>query len=156
MPWTTPRTWTTSQLVTANELNTDVRDNTNHLYDRHNEDEDSTASTLNTNSTTFEQAGSINVTLTTIGKPVMLLAELRALNRSAGTDRVVLQWYNNTSAANVGSEFYCELNNKFPVVLSAVEIPTPGTYTWILRWRVTNSASQGEIEGMNLRAVELM
>ena len=31
MAWTTPRTWTIGQLVAADALNTDVRDNLNHL-----------------------------------------------------------------------------------------------------------------------------
>lgn len=33
MPWTTPRTWVAGSAVTAAELNTDVRDNTDYLYD---------------------------------------------------------------------------------------------------------------------------
>lgn len=34
MAWTTPRTWTTGELVTAAILNTHVRDNLAYLYDR--------------------------------------------------------------------------------------------------------------------------
>lgn len=33
--WTTPRTWTTGEVVTAAMLNTHVRDNLNFLHDRH-------------------------------------------------------------------------------------------------------------------------
>jgi len=33
MAWTTPRTWVTSELVTASVMNTHVRDNLNHLKD---------------------------------------------------------------------------------------------------------------------------
>jgi len=32
MAWTTPRTWVTSELVTAAMMNTDIRDNINFLY----------------------------------------------------------------------------------------------------------------------------
>ncbi|MDA1330693.1 MAG: hypothetical protein O3B43_06485 [Chloroflexi bacterium] len=32
MAWTTPRTWTTSELVTASIMNTHIRDNLNYLY----------------------------------------------------------------------------------------------------------------------------
>jgi hypothetical protein len=32
MAWTTPKTWTTSELVTASLLNTHLRDNLNYLY----------------------------------------------------------------------------------------------------------------------------
>lgn len=31
MAWTTPRTWTLGQLVAANDLNEQIRDNFNHL-----------------------------------------------------------------------------------------------------------------------------
>lgn len=34
MAWTTPRTWTTGELVTASIMNTHVRDNFEYLYDR--------------------------------------------------------------------------------------------------------------------------
>lgn len=33
MAWTTPRTWVAGNILTAAQLNTDVRDNTNALYD---------------------------------------------------------------------------------------------------------------------------
>lgn len=33
MAWTTPRTWTTGEVVTAAQMNSDVRDNTQHLFD---------------------------------------------------------------------------------------------------------------------------
>lgn len=156
MPWTTPRTWTTSQLVTANELNTDVRDNLNYLYDRKNIVEDYHAGTFSMNNQTFIKAGTADVTLTTIGKPVLLIAEIGALRRTSASDRVILQWYNDISSLNVGSEFYCEFDKKTTTVLTAVDIPNPGTYRWFLRWRVTNSLSGGEIENLRLRAIELM
>ena len=156
MPWTTPRTWTTSQLVTANELNTDVRDNENYLYDRKNLTEAFQSGTFSMNNQTYVKAGTIDVTLTTIGKPVLLIAELGALRRTSSSDRVVLQWYNDTASQNVGSEFYCEFDAKTTTVLTAVETPAPGTYRWFVRWRVTNSLSGGEIENMRLRAIELM
>lgn len=35
MPWTTPRTWATSDVVTAAMLNTNVRDNSNWLHNFH-------------------------------------------------------------------------------------------------------------------------
>lgn len=35
MTWTAPRTWTTGEVVTASMMNTDVRDNTNHLHQTH-------------------------------------------------------------------------------------------------------------------------
>jgi hypothetical protein len=69
MAWTPPRTWTTSQLVTAADLNTDLRDNLNYLYDRANTDTAAVTGLISTNSTSYTQTGSISVTLTTIGKP---------------------------------------------------------------------------------------
>jgi len=33
MAWTTPKTWTTGELVPASDLNTYLRDNANYLYD---------------------------------------------------------------------------------------------------------------------------
>lgn len=35
MPWTTPRTWVTSEIVTAAMMNSDVRNNSNFLHDTH-------------------------------------------------------------------------------------------------------------------------
>lgn len=34
MAWTTPRTWTVGEVVTAAELNEQIRDNVGYLYDR--------------------------------------------------------------------------------------------------------------------------
>jgi len=34
MTWTTPRTWTDEELVTANFMNTEIRDNLNYLFQR--------------------------------------------------------------------------------------------------------------------------
>lgn len=75
MVWVTPRTWADGNVVTAAQLNQDIRDNTNELYDA----SIGIVAAYATESADFETQSQsyvdvISVTLTTTGKPLLLLA----------------------------------------------------------------------------------
>ncbi|MEM6528860.1 MAG: hypothetical protein AAF653_11240 [Chloroflexota bacterium] len=81
MTWTTPKTWGTGDLVTANDLNTHLRDNLSYFKDAITFDVVSVDSNYNsTEITSFVDVDSSNVTLTvnTRGKLALVGFELAA------------------------------------------------------------------------------
>lgn len=156
MPWTAPRTWVTGQLVTADELNTDLRDNLNHLYDRRNIATNAENGIFTTSSLNFGQIGTLSVSLNTVGTVVLLLAEIRALSNSDPTHYTLLQWYNVTTASLFGQVYHMYAPTRMPVVLTAYEVVSPGSYTWRLDWRVSDAATTGSIDHIRLRAIEIV
>lgn len=156
MAWSAPQTWVTSQLVTAADLNTDLRDNLNYLYDRSNWDTDVDASNFVITSTSYAQLGTLSVTLTTLGNPVLLLLEVPNLAINNESYRLLVGWYNSTDAASVGGEYYTHNIDGTPATLLAIEQPSAGTYTWVVRARVNNVSGSGDIDEPRLHAIELL
>lgn len=77
MPWTNPKTWTTGELLSAADLNTQLRDNLNALKAPPSAQFLANESTnYTTTSTTFvnvdNTAGKFNLTITTTGGDVMI------------------------------------------------------------------------------------
>lgn len=68
MPWTTPTTWTPNQLVTASDMNAQVRDNLNYLLYRTTGSVRYTSGDKTTTSTTLVAIDSTNIktTVTTV------------------------------------------------------------------------------------------
>ena len=156
MAWTSPRTWQTGQLVTASNLNTDLRDNLNYLYNRTNLDTAVTTATLNTVNLTLIQAGTLSVSLTTIGKPVLLIADFLSAYINSVGHTGYFRWYNATNAANVGEEHEYNATLRIPLNVSVIDSPAAGTYTWYMRWRIDAAPGQFNTLGLRLWAVELL
>ncbi len=71
MAWTSPRTWTTGELVTAAIMNTHVRDNLNALFSPPS-DSSTLTTNISTTNTSFENATGLTATLTTAGDTVLI------------------------------------------------------------------------------------
>lgn len=156
MSWNPPQTWVTSQLVTAADLNTDLRDNLNYLYDRANWDSASSASNFTITSTTYAQVGTLSVTLTTIGNPVLLILEVPTLKINNESYLLYVQWYNATTSTYQGSEYNIRVIDGTPTTLIAIQQPSTGTYTWHIRAKVNNASGSGTISKPILHAIELL
>ncbi|PJF30840.1 MAG: hypothetical protein CUN51_06550 [Candidatus Thermofonsia Clade 1 bacterium] len=75
MPWTTPTTWVSAQVVTATQLNEQLRDNMNYLLSRpHQRIIRVASSNYTTTSTTFVDidATNLSITLTISGSAVLV------------------------------------------------------------------------------------
>jgi hypothetical protein len=76
MAWTTPRTWTTGELVTKTIMDTHIRDNLNALKDPPSDNVDvNESSDYYTSSGTFVDVGypALDVTITTAGGDVLIV-----------------------------------------------------------------------------------
>lgn len=71
MAWVNPITWTVSQLVTAANLNEQVRDNMNYLFARNSGRAELTGD-FTTTSTSFTDLTGLTVTFTTYGGQVLV------------------------------------------------------------------------------------
>lgn len=151
MAWTTPRTWSVGELVTAAMQNTHVRDNLNFLvqFVKDNHAVTSSASTYNITGTSFAQVGSLSLTLTTIDStsggsaydtPVLLLARFNTLLSSI---TLTVRWWNNTASA-VPSVHSYELasDNNHELMLMAVDRPSTGANTYHLQAKVSSGTAQ--------------
>lgn len=154
MAWTSPKTWNTNDLVTANDLNQQLRDNLNHLYSLSNT---ANAGDLNANLACYSsspiQIGTYSVTLTTVGRPVLLIFSATAKSAAGGT--VYFQWYKSGSpSVALGLPEYSGLSTLIPVELSIVHQVGAGTHTWFVAWNVA-TATAAELYRPILFAVEL-
>lgn len=84
MAWTTPRSWSTGELVTASMMNVHVRDNLNYLLSRTLFYVIEATSTYTTTSTTYTAVNAaFNQTVTTSGGTVAIMIS-GTLSHSAG------------------------------------------------------------------------
>jgi len=72
MAWTTPRTWTAGELVTATLLNTHLRDNLNALKALPAQGVNKTADTWTTSSTSFVSITGAEMEVTTAGGRLLI------------------------------------------------------------------------------------
>ncbi len=158
--WTTPRTWTTGELVTAAIMNTHIRDNLNALFSPVTGVSTITTD-ITTTSTSFEYATGLSVTLTTAGDTVLaILTGTFGGSASSvsvfldihdgstllgGTDGLV-QWKRGTNAI--------ENNASFSHIVTGL---TPGSNTIKIQWKV--SSGTGTFHATNqvttLRIIEV-
>ncbi len=74
MAWTTPKTWTTGELVTAADLNTHVRDNLTAVFAPSNFQEAVGSSTdFTTTSTSYVDITGMSVSITTVGGNLLVV-----------------------------------------------------------------------------------
>src|SRR5258705_10834049 len=85
MPWSTPPTFTSGQVITATDLNTYVRDNTNYLLSRpKNAVKRDNNANYNTTSATFVDIDGTNLSITlSINGSAVLLAFSGTVNSSS-------------------------------------------------------------------------
>lgn len=94
MAWTTPKTWTDGNVLTAAELNEQVRDNLNFLYAKPTDDYViNGAANYSTTSTTFVDVDATNLSLTLT---------------SGGGDLLV--WFSGTTGVSSGARGYTFLD----------------------------------------------
>ena len=147
MAWTTPKTWT-SEVLTSNDMNTYLSDNTQYLYDEITATLDKDiyrrlGGSYSTTSTSYVQIDAANLTstITTTGGDVLisltaaaaaiggtLLAQFEIDN--SGTTRDVLRQTISTSETQNVSFTYTEFSL------------APGTYTFTIRWKTSANTLQ--------------
>ncbi len=142
--WTAPATFTPGQIVTATDLNTNVRDNPLYLFTRPQQTILSNVGTdYTTTSTTFVDidATNLKITKTLFGTAVLLgFTGSYALNNTA-----TVYWdfdINGTRFASGGTEgitgtpFSSTLGNLITLVVLVTGL-TPGSNTFKIKWRVS-------------------
>jgi hypothetical protein len=151
--WTTPATWAVDQLVTAGDLNTELRDNLNALKtppSAHYECDES--SDITTNSTSWVDVDStLELTITTSGGDVMI-GFTGTVDVGNSQTRVYFDVYESEADARLGGDDgICMLKHAsvsaivyfYPV--SFVYLATglsAGEHTFTLQWKVNaNSAT---------------
>jgi hypothetical protein len=147
MTWTFPKTWFAGELVTADLLNTHLRDNLNALHARPKAVYKDNACSYSTSSTTFVDVDSNNLTLSidTTGGDVLVLANVTvSITGSAWTDRVNLSVTCDGVLATVRPQVtrYGSNDNKINLSLIAIVSDlTIFTHDFVLRWSVTGATS---------------
>lgn len=153
MAWTTPKTWNDGDVLTAAELNEQVRDNLNFLFDKpgaiSNLDE---AANYTTTSTTFVDidATDLSKTITTSGGDVLIWfsAFLRGSARIAisfniehngsvvaGEDGIqVVQTVDSLAISALGTGNYAYISFVY-----LIEAPAAGSNTFKMQWKQSNA-----------------
>ena len=147
MAWTTPKTWS-SEPLTSLDLNTNVRDNLNHLKDRLDSSAGvfvSGATYLTTTSNEFVDVDATNLahTLTTHGGDVLLgftgTAQCSANNGSVffnvAVDDVDYVADDGIVRLRVGGEYNRHKPLSFVMLIPGLDA---GSHTFRLRWKASN------------------
>jgi hypothetical protein len=150
MAWTTPKDWTTDELVTASDMNTHVRDNLNHLFSPPGDNyECNESSDYSAAPSSFADIDSTNLalTLTPSGDTVMIGFHG---NISKTTGRVFLDVAYGTSSRVGGDDgVICTSNGADREPVSFVRILTgltPDTEcTFKLQWKVSNTGDNATL-----------
>lgn len=141
MAWTTPRTWEDGEIVTADQLNTHIRDNMDYLKERMDGTAKQyirTSSNYTTTSTSLVDVDGSNMslTLTTDGSDVLVtfcaLASLasgaKRISMGVKIDTTDYLLVSNTSVTTT----YFETNVNFCYVFTGL---SAGSHDFILRWK---------------------
>lgn len=143
MAWTTPKTWATDEVLTAADMNAQLRDNMNYLsalrvYDQTNIDQ----TVYTTTSATWANVhANLTCVLTPKSTRVLVLAFATTfLSNAAGTGE--LRLYCTSTAA---SDTYCSVVTNRALDISMAWVfssLTPDTeYTFSIQFRETDSAT---------------
>ena len=144
MPWTTPKTWATGELVTAADLNTHLRDNLNFLLSPNFQEAVGSGTDFSTTSTTYADITGMSVTITTAGGNLLVSAFGR-FTGSAGANAFLAinldgtDYEVNTAATVSGSGLYVCALRRF--VVSA------GAHTVKLRLRTESGSYAASFVG---------
>lgn len=126
MAWTTPRTWTTAELVTAANMNTYISDNLSYLYSNIPPSEIGVSQTVN-NTNVETTLGTVTVAAGTLGTTGLVWGEtaLRATQASGGA-------MNFTWRVKLGATTF------FAPVVSQL---SAANYIYLFRYVISNNAS---------------
>lgn len=135
MAWTTPKTWATSELVTAAMLNTHVRDNLNFLLSGRGVSLAAlnTPGTYSTTSTSFVDVNaSWEVSLTPESSRVLVLAGVTIKGSSTNS-----YWRINQVSGTAGDTLTIAGAGIYHVSYAQLWTVTPGAATsWRVQWKV--------------------
>lgn len=152
MAWTTPKTWTTGELVTATDLNTHVRDNLSFLKTKVDAGSNRfkcyiATPYITTTSTSFVDmsTGSLSGTLTTSGNPVLIGAS-SSWNGDTGTNLYldVLVDSARLGPLDVGllTAYIPSGNQYYPFCLLTIRDFAAGNHNFKLQWRVSSGGGR--------------
>jgi len=144
MAWETPKTWA-SEPLTSIDLNEQVRDNLNYLYDRVQvaNDRHEPSGTYNTSSTSAVDvdATNLNLTITTTGGDVLVTCSGYGHNNNAGNTIRLVVLVDSTDiylGCLVESDSNQQQHNPgFAMVISGL---SAGSHTFDLQWFVNGGS----------------
>ena len=145
MAWTEPRTWVTSELVTAAQMNTHVRDNFNEVFraiDRSN----TVVDVANTATDTSLHDGTAHTSLTGWTIPASVMGASRGIRITITGDAL----YNNSDSDNCETKLY--VANTLLVTMSNMfgpGSPSSSREGWRLVGEVWNLAANSQIATMS-------
>lgn len=169
--WTAPITWTVGELVTANQLNEQIRDNLDYLKampkDLYKADEASNYTTSSTSFVSIDTSGGTtdySLTLDTSGGDVLIgfngMVEANASTQSVnfdvlvdgsrtGSDDGITGFRMDTTAVNVA------LPVSFTWIVTGL---SAGTHSFILQWKTNTSSvtlygGAGTANGRNVHPI---
>jgi hypothetical protein len=157
MPWTTPPTFTASQVVNETDLNTYLKDNLIYLFSGRGFGTKTFASTATTTSATFVDVDVTNciITLTIHSGRAVCAAVLPALNATAGTT-ATFDWIvdGTTRASGGGTSGNGTLQHTFsnsfttPVtILGYFTGLSDASHTFKLQWRTSGGTLTTQTTG---------
>lgn len=140
MAWTTPATWTTNQLVSASDLNAQIRDNMSFLFNGQSVSSVVRNGTYSTTSNSFVDVDAVNLILTltvTTGRVLIVAYGQAACSNTASayTDvDIILD--SLTRAGNTTGLFNIPPNTTLPFVAGALFTGlSAGSHTFKLQYR---------------------
>jgi hypothetical protein len=146
MAWTTPKDWTTNELVTAAMMTTHVRDNLNYLFSGYPiAFATYSAANKTTISTTFVDIDATNLKLTLdVKSGRAILIAVGTWQHSSGAGAMFADWYSTTLAqragdTNTGLTGGVNSTSGVPcVVIGRFTGLTAGSHDFKLQWKVAN------------------
>lgn len=143
MAWTTPRTWSSNEIVTAALLNTHVRDNLGYLISRNNNQvvRNNTAAYTNTGAFAAIDTTNLSITLTMTTTKVLLILTGMASNSGAGNETDFDFLVDGTRVGNAYTRgltgFYAPGANYLVMVnVAIITTVSTGSRTFKPCWRV--------------------
>jgi hypothetical protein len=150
MAWTSPRTWSTDNyIVTANDLDTEVRDNFNYLKAVHDNNDSYTAdegSDYSTTSSSFADVDGTNLSLTITTNGQIVYVGFVGFASASGSGTATIYFNVNVD----GSDYFSDdgIAQVVPTAeRGAVSFVVPitglsaGSHTFKLRWKTNQTAT---------------
>jgi hypothetical protein len=142
MGWTTPRTWSTGEVVGATDMNTHVRDNLTYLFNRPADvDKVDNAASYTTTSTSFTDINATNLGITmTVASGKVLLLFSGVCSVTGGQVRFDFD-IDGTRYCSAGTDGLAGVTsiNPNPICMAAlVNGLSAGSHTFKVKWWVTS------------------
>lgn len=159
--WTDPRTWVDLDLVTAADLNEQVRDNLLWLKERPIANEsDFDGTFFNTTSSTWQDTGA-DAALTTTGGRVLVVA-FGGVYVGGSSTAAHLTLYQDGSNVGNATEGMMQARNPanalyspFAIVYITPAAPTAAAHTWKLYMKSSDNAANVYIRAYQMWAIEI-